>query len=366
MRSGRSSGSGATPSPPGALIRSTSPKATESGRPCPSQKPPDAWTSWQTACWRSASARATRSASSREPASSGALFDFALALVGGVTAPIYANSSSEDCRYVLEPLRRRRRARRGRRAAREGRGGARRAAGPAPRADVLRPRGASDPWPRIRGREPDALAARRARVGEDDLFTFIYTSGTTGPPKACHDPPPQLLRDGDGHRTRWTTSSRRTTCCCSTCRSRTTSAASCTSWRRCAGYTIAFCADPYAVADALLKVRPTVFPSVPRIYEKVHTAVVAKFDEATGARRRLIDWALDVGRRVSLLRQQGRPIPRGLAIQHRLADRLVYSKVKERLGGRLRIAPSRAVPRSQSRSSSSSTRSTSSSSRRTA
>ena len=42
------------------------------------------------------------------------LFDFALALVGGVTAPVYANSSPEDCRYVLAPLRRRRRARRGR------------------------------------------------------------------------------------------------------------------------------------------------------------------------------------------------------------------------------------------------------------
>ena len=58
------------------------------------------------------------------------------------------------------------------------------------------------------------------------------------------------------------------------------------------GYTIAFCPDPYAVAEALPAVRPTVFPSVPRVYEKVHTAVTAKFDEATGVKRRLIDWAL--------------------------------------------------------------------------
>jgi long-chain acyl-CoA synthetase len=94
----------------------------------------------------------------------------------------------------------------------------------------------------------------------------------------------------------------------------------------------------------LLKVRPTLFPSVPRVYEKIHTAVLARFDEATGIRRRLISWALDVGRRVSVLRQQGRPVPRGLMAQHRLADRLVYSKVKERLGGRLRRGISGGAP----------------------
>jgi long-chain acyl-CoA synthetase len=111
-----------------------------------------------------------------------------------------------------------------------------------------------------------------------------------------------------------------------------------------AGYTIAFCSDPYTVADAIVKVKPTVFPSVPRVYEKIHTAVVARFDAATGVRRRLIDWALDVGRQVSVLRQRGAPVPRGLALQHRLADRLVYSKVKERLGGRLRRAVSGGAP----------------------
>jgi long-chain acyl-CoA synthetase len=110
------------------------------------------------------------------------------------------------------------------------------------------------------------------------------------------------------------------------------------------GYTLAFCPDPYAVAEALPQVRPTVFPSVPRVYEKVHAAVSTAFAEETGVKRRLIDWALGVGRRVSGLRQAGRPIPRGLALQHRLADRLVYSKVKDRLGGRLRVGLSGGAP----------------------
>ena len=63
------------------------------------------------------------------------------------------------------------------------------------------------------------------------------------------------------------------------------------------GYTIAFLPDPLQTADALLTVRPTVLPSVPRVYEKIHTAVVAAIDETTGAKRRLADWSLRVGRR---------------------------------------------------------------------
>jgi long-chain acyl-CoA synthetase len=76
----------------------------------------------------------------------------------------------------------------------------------------------------------------------------------------------------------------------------------------------------------------------------VHTAVSANFAAATGVKRRLIDWALEVGGEVSALRQRQEPVPAGLAFKHRLADRLVYSKVKARLGGRLRAAISGGAP----------------------
>ena len=110
------------------------------------------------------------------------------------------------------------------------------------------------------------------------------------------------------------------------------------------GFTIAFLADPTRTAAELPRVRPTIFPSVPRVYEKIHDAVVDRFDERVGRQAR--DRALGaVGRLPRLAPPPGQaPVPPLLAAQHRLADRLVYSQVKARLGGRLRIANAGGAP----------------------
>lgn len=272
-----------------------------------------------------------------------ALFDFALGHVGAVGAAVYANSSPHDVQYVLEHS--------------ESVGVLCEDEAQGEKVEAGR-----DTLPRLRhvltyadlaeleeeGRaylasHPGALDEAVAALDEDDLFTFIYTSGTTGPPKGCMirhrnyyamvatiDELPDYGAPGDvmllylplAH-----------------------------NFGRLmhlagpyAGYTIAFLPDPLDVARALPEVRPTILPSVPRVYEKVHTAVSSTFDDATGVKRRLIDWALRVGRRASALRQEGRPLPAGLAAQYRVADRLVYSKVKERLGGRLRLPISGGAP----------------------
>ena len=86
---------------------------------------------------------------------------------------------------------------------------------------------------------------------------------------------------------------------------------------------------------------------MPRVYEKIHTAVLAGFEAQTGVRKALVDWAMRIGRRVSKLRQAKEPVPRALALQHRLANRLVYAKVKARLGGRLRVANAGGAPLSR-------------------
>jgi long-chain acyl-CoA synthetase len=266
------------------------------------------------------------------------LFDFALALVGGITAPIYMNSSPRDAAYVLEHS--------------EAVGvlcedDEQRAKVDALGLDHVLTFADLDDL-RARGRrhaqaEPDAVERVAAQIGEDELYTYIYTSGTTGPPKAC------MIRHRNYH----------------AMASKVHGVDDFTvagdvmllflplahNFGRCMalggahmGYTVAFCPDPYAVADAIPAVRPTVFPSVPRVFEKVHTGVTQKFAAEKGVKRALIQWALGVGRRASELRQAGRDLPRRLALQHKLADRLVYSKVKDRLGGRLRIGISGGAP----------------------
>jgi long-chain acyl-CoA synthetase len=271
------------------------------------------------------------------------LFDFALGLIGAVGAPIYASSSPRDCAYVI----------------RHSESVGILVEDEEQRAKVDERRGdlprlehviafADLPALEARGRayaeqNPFALDRAVAGVGEDDLFTYIYTSGTTGPPKACMirhrnyyemvaviDALPELVEESD-------TMLLYLPLAHNFGRLKHLAAPY-------AGYTLALCRDPLRVADALVEVRPTVFPSVPRVFEKAHTAIVARFDEAGGARRVLCDWALRVGREASRLRQAGRPLPRSLALRHRLADRLVYSKVKDGFGGRLRLAISGGAP----------------------
>ncbi|HET8606264.1 MAG TPA: long-chain fatty acid--CoA ligase [Gaiellaceae bacterium] len=267
-----------------------------------------------------------------------AAFDFALGLIGAISAPIYSSSSPQDCLYVARHSE---------------------AVGALVEDDEQRAklagfdgqilRYADLEQLRAEGRtfaaaEPDALAAAADAVGEEDVFTYIYTSGTTGPPKACmirHRNYVAMAQKGDAH---GETAGPGDTMLL---------------WLPLAhnfgrlmqiagahrGYTIAFLADPLRAAEVLPRLRPTVMPSVPRLFEKIHTTLVAVLEATGGPRGALIRWALGVGRRWSARVEAGRRVPPLLALQHRLADRLVFAKVRERIGfDRLRYANSGGAP----------------------
>jgi long-chain acyl-CoA synthetase len=194
---------------------------------------------------------------------------------------------------------------------------------------------------------PGALDDATAAVGEEDLFTIIYTSGTTGPPKGC------MLSNRNYHEMATVVDRMEETYYRSDDVMLLYLPLAHNYGRLMlllgahVGFTIAFLADPLRVAEALPQVRPTLLPSVPRVYEKVHTAVLAKFDATTGVKRRLIDWALPIGREVSRLESAGEPVPGALRRKHRIADRLVFSKVREPFGGRLRMPGSGGAPLSK-------------------
>ena len=106
------------------------------------------------------------------------------------------------------------------------------------------------------------------------------------------------------------------------------------------GFAVAFVPDVKRVARALENVRPTIFPSVPRLFERIHGTVERRLRQETGYRGVLVRWALRVGRR----RAGGRTPGPLTALQLRLADRLVFGKIQERFGGHLRHAVSGGAP----------------------
>ncbi len=91
------------------------------------------------------------------------------------------------------------------------------------------------------------------------------------------------------------------------------------------------------IVDNLAVIRPTFMGAAPRIFEKAYGRISMLFEEETGVKRKLIDWALGVGEQVSTLRESGREPGGLLAAQHAIADKLVLSKVRERFGGRVRF-----------------------------
>jgi long-chain acyl-CoA synthetase len=114
------------------------------------------------------------------------------------------------------------------------------------------------------------------------------------------------------------------------------------------GSTVAY-AEPLIerLADNMVEVRPTVMAAVPRFYERVYGRVLASVEASPPLRRRIFHWAIGVGGKRYLNHLAGRPDGMGLKIQHAIADRLVYHKVKARTGGRVRYFVSGSAPLSR-------------------
>lgn len=91
------------------------------------------------------------------------------------------------------------------------------------------------------------------------------------------------------------------------------------------------------IVENLAIIKPTFMGAVPRIFEKVHGRINETIEEEGGFKKTLFDWAIDVGLRVSRANQAGHRIGAGLALQRTIADRLVFSTIRQRFGGRLRF-----------------------------
>jgi long-chain acyl-CoA synthetase len=181
------------------------------------------------------------------------------------------------------------------------------------------------------------------RVRPEDLATIIYTSGTTGEMKGV------MLTHGN-------IASNVSTCC---------ALFSFTDQDEClsflplshifermfghysmfhSGVIINYAESVETVPADMQRWRPTLMASVPRLYEKIYGRVLEAVRVGSGLKRRIFYWGKRVGESVVDLRLAGRPVPAALQLQFRIADRLVFAKLRARTGGRIRFFISGGAP----------------------
>jgi long-chain acyl-CoA synthetase len=110
------------------------------------------------------------------------------------------------------------------------------------------------------------------------------------------------------------------------------------------GVSIAYLEQMETVAQALLEVHPTMTAAVPRFFEKVYASILDKGHRETGVKRRIFDWALRVAQEAMPWRAYGKKVSPGVKWKWHVANRVVYSKIREGLGGKIRRFCSGGAP----------------------
>ena len=187
----------------------------------------------------------------------------------------------------------------------------------------------------------DYLERASEKVRPDDLLTIIYTSGTTGNPKGVMLTHRNLVSNIHAAAQFIPISSDDVAL---------SFLPLCHSFERMAGYytvmscggTIAFAESIETIRDNLLEVKPTFMTTVPRLFERFQSRLMKQLERETMLRKKIFVWALEIGKRHALARRNHR-IPFTLSLKHVLAEYLVYRKVKQKMGGRIRFFVSGAA-----------------------
>ncbi|MFN0277181.1 MAG: AMP-dependent synthetase/ligase [Pyrinomonadaceae bacterium] len=193
--------------------------------------------------------------------------------------------------------------------------------------------------------DTDVFERSLAEIKSDDLATIIYTSGTTGEPKGVmltHENfVSNIIAISKGLPIR---SSDRSLAVLplSHIFERTVFYVLAAN-----GVSIHYCAAFDQIASHLKEVRPTIMTAVPRLFEQVYHKIVKRGREAGGWKTKLFEWALVVGQDYWDAKDKHQSVSPVLAVKHAVADRLVFSKWREGVGGKLRFFVSGGAPLSK-------------------
>ncbi|MBK7961578.1 MAG: long-chain fatty acid--CoA ligase [Bdellovibrionales bacterium] len=194
-------------------------------------------------------------------------------------------------------------------------------------------------FPKIR-KSLESIEAEKTR----DLVSLIYTSGTTGVPKAAMLSHEQIMSEIT-----------EAFLMCGACPDDTSLTflpfahilGRIEIWAHVwIGYTMGYAESLERIRHNLLEIRPTFMMAVPRIFEKIYTSIWAQL-EGDLVRRKLFAWALDIGKKVSdkKIHRQNLSLP--LVLEYELAKKLVFVKIVNAFGGRLRFSVSGGAPLNQ-------------------
>ncbi|HZI66213.1 MAG TPA: long-chain fatty acid--CoA ligase [Thermoanaerobaculia bacterium] len=192
---------------------------------------------------------------------------------------------------------------------------------------------------------PAVFEQRAARVKPEDVATIIYTSGTTGEPKGAMLTHSNFVSN--------------VTASCEVVP--ITGDAVALSFLPLShvfermldyaylyrGSSIAYAESIDKLKDNFVEVNPHAFGAVPRVYEKVHARIIEKVEAGSGLKKKLFYWAVGVGRERVAYEERRQPVPGGLARKAKIADKLVFSKIRHALGNRFRYAVSGGAPLSR-------------------
>ncbi|HEX6183665.1 MAG TPA: long-chain fatty acid--CoA ligase [Pyrinomonadaceae bacterium] len=190
--------------------------------------------------------------------------------------------------------------------------------------------------------EPEVFSRALNAVGGEDLATIIYTSGTTGEPKGVMLTHHSFVTNAmviSGSLPIFPTDVALSVLPLSHIFERVVFYVFCRS-----GVSVAYAPSFDVVGEYLREVRPTIMTAVPRLFEKVFHKIVKKGTAEGGWKAKVFNWALHVGQRHAELKDKGETVPPLLEIQQEVASRLVFSKWRDGVGGRLRFFVSGGAP----------------------
>lgn len=183
-------------------------------------------------------------------------------------------------------------------------------------------------------------------VGPDDLATIIYTSGTTGAPKGVMLTHRNFIANYQGSFQRVQIDERDSVLSFLPL-SHVFERLGGYYFQAAYGVSIAYAESFTTVAEDIRKVKPTIVVAVPRFYEKTYARILEEVQKTAAWKRRLFSWAVRIGTKTAQMKIRGRAVPLWLAFYNRIAKRVVFNKIRQAMGGRIRFFISGGAPLSK-------------------